>query len=80
MASQQRKGGMLWRSGAWFGMVLLAALDGSLLALSPTTSGHHERPDARVTRRATAHPSHGPASRTVQRDGVRPISDRIVPR
>jgi hypothetical protein len=71
---------MLWRMGAWSGVVLLAALVASLLMLSPTTPGDHHRPDARATRRATAHPSRGPASRTARQDGVRPISDLIVPR
>ena len=80
MAFRQRNGGMLWRTGAWSGVVLLAALDGALLMLSPTTPGHHDRPDERATRRATAHPSHRPASGTARRDGVRPVSDLIVPR
>jgi hypothetical protein len=80
MASRQRNGGMLWRTGAWSGVVLLTALDGSLLMMSPTALGRHGPPDARATRRAAAHPSHGPASRTARQDGVRPITDLIVPR
>ena len=65
MAFRQRNGGMLWRTGAWSGVVLLAALDGALLMLSPTTPGHHDRPDERATRRATA------TRRTGRRAGLR---------
>jgi hypothetical protein len=44
MASRQRNGGMLWRTGAWSGLALLAVLDGSLLMLPATTPGAPRAP------------------------------------
>jgi len=79
MASRQSNGEVWWRTGTWSGLVLLAVLDGSLLML-PATTGHHDRPDAPATRRATAQPSREPATRTARQDGVQPISDLVVPR
>jgi len=78
MASWQGNGSLLWRMGAWAGLVLLVALDGALLMLPATTPGQPDRPDA--TRRAMAHPSPAPARRTARQDEVGPISDLIVPR
>jgi len=80
MAFWHGDSGMLWRMGAWSGLVLLVALDGSLLMLPATPPAQPDRPAAQVTRRATAHPSHVPANRTARQDGVRPITDLIVPR
>jgi len=79
MASRQRNGGILWRAGAWSGLVLLVVVDGALLMLPATTAVHHD-PDVRTTRRGTVPPSSEPPSRTARQDGVRPISDLVVPR
>jgi hypothetical protein len=79
MASRARNGGIVWQAGAWAGLVLLVALDASLLMLL-ATPGHQDRPDVQATRRATGRLSGGPASRTARQDGVRPISDLLVPR